>query len=132
MSYVCTSVTKLELALDFSQHHQSLAQLNTIFSCVRALKISRLSPSNLPQLDQLFNLWPHLELLILQGLREYGDDSWPNYDAEFCGISREEVETLWGKDEGFLRKLQIVPIRAGISNLKSKIGIFFFSSQFIK
>ena len=117
--HVSPSVTKLELSLELGQ--VSLPQLKEIFPSVRFLKLENLSPNNLPALDQVFSLWPHLDQLILTGDNNAEEnDYWQNFDAELCGISREEVETLWGKDEEFLRALQIVPIRPCITTVHSK------------
>ena len=118
--YVCQSVTKLDLSLDFPQ--VTLMPLETVFPSVRFLRLSDLSPSNSPPLDQVFCLWPKLEELFLEGREAASEGFWQNADADFCGITREEVETLWGENEEFLRTVHIVPIRPCLSTLKSMLA----------
>lgn len=120
VSYSSSTVTHLELDSD-SYGKTSFNQLKQTFPSVTSLRLGSLSGENVVVLWQIIRLWPGLEEIQLEGkmLR--------NFDSEFCGTSREEMEYLWEQDEEFLGKVHIVPIRPCLSTLPSEqLKLFCF------
>ena len=121
----CKTVDKLEV--DLTLRTVSFSQLKATFPAVLHLILAGLEPHNLPSFWQIFRLWPKLEKLELQGQgRAMGP--YQNYDAEFCGISKDEMRAYYGKDDEFLRALHRVPIRPAISTLLSEFTNYSASS----
>ena len=112
-----STVTYLELKLE-SYRNTSFNQLKQTFPAVTSLRISFSGVDNVPSLWQVIRLWPELEVLRLKGEATTG--LWRNYDAHFCGTSREEMRELWGKSSEFLSKVRIVPVRPCLSTLRSE------------
>ena len=112
---VCKTVSKLEV--DLSMGTVSFSQLKATFPATVHLVLVQMQPNNLPLFWQIFQLWPQLEQLELEGM---GLGLCPNRDAEFCGISSEEMRRYHEKGDEFLRALHIVPIRPSISTLPSE------------
>lgn len=119
MTHTCDTVS--ELWLDMRLGNRTLLQLKSTFSHVVRLHL-HMSLSYEPPLWKVCQLWPGLEELALHG------ESLPRmcaqHDAQFCGISREEVDAYSDKDEGFLRALHIVPVRHCILTLPSQYRNF--------
>ena len=112
---VCKTISKLEV--DLSMGTVSFSQLKATFPAAVHLVLMRMQSNNLPSFWQIFRLWPKLEQLKLDGM---GLGLCPNCDAEFCGISRDEMRRYHEKGDEFLRALHIVPIRPCISTLPSE------------
>ena len=113
--YSSTTVAALVLNLD-SYGNTSFNQLRQMFPAVTSLCVRSLSPGNMIILWQVIRLWPGLKEIALHGKSR---GVWTNYDYQFCGTSREEMEYLWEQDSAFLTKVHIVPIRPCLSTLPS-------------
>ena len=106
--YTYTSLRKLTLFLTCLT--ANLVEIKAAFPHVIALELY-LCQSEYAPCGEVWELWPNLEQLKLSV-------TWitvrKNYDAEFCGIHKEEVELLREMDDEFLRTVQIVPIRPSL------------------
>ena len=95
----------------------SMAEIKAIFPHLTSLELlfCGFVSEDIP--CEVAEVWPNLEYLKIHG----GDCFVTrNYDADFLGINEEEAEELRGKDEEYLRTVQIVPIRPSLLTMKSK------------
>ena len=91
-------------------------QLRQTFPAVTSLDIRSLSANNVVSLEQILGLWPDLKEIQLKGETR---GVWCNYDAEFCGVSKEEREYRGDQALNFFSRFHLVPIMLCLSTLPS-------------
>ena len=113
-SYECLTVGTLKLHLDYQIH---LKEIEAIFPRVIDLYIGWETPLGTPTpYEQVWTSWPALEDLEIRLVRRIGEEEF-NYDHAFCGIHPEEAAAL--RERADCWELNIVPVRANVSNMKS-------------
>ena len=113
-SYESLTVVTLRLHLDSRIH---LKEIEAIFPNVIELHIGWETPLGTPTpYEQVWTSWPALEVLVVRFRRRSGEEVF-NYDHAFCGIHLEEAAELRARQ--VLGGLEIVPIRAAVTNMKS-------------
>ena len=114
----CSSVRKLTLGANVARINLYMIKslLPNISHLVIRISQTWVTYNELPPVFPIWELWPHLEELVITGDYNYLQRS---YDADFCGINKEEVELLMDKDNEFLQAVHIVPIRPCIWTMTS-------------
>ena len=130
--YCCTTVRNLELLIE--SQAANVRPLQALFPNVSHLSFkfvdSRTDEADFTMLIQIFECWSDLETLGCSvecgnwGSRSIQKPPRRNYDADFLGIHEEEAELLRQKDEEFLRRVHIVPIRPSVLTMSSKFPDF--------
>ena len=127
--YPSTTVKHLDTWANFNS--LTLKQLSEVFPKVaylkaRIVRFLRDRASSASLFSGLWEGWQCLESVSLCYIREAL--RW-NFDAEFLGISSEEVDILRQLDDESLEKINIVPIRPSVLTLPRKVqcyeGLFF-------
>ena len=112
------SSTVRELDLRIRPPPATLRLFQTIFPNISVLRLSCRGVIEGLFLE-IFEHWP--QLVELELTRPYYDPVFlRNSDASFCGIHEEEAELLSQKDEDFLKKVHIVPIRNCILTMQGQ------------
>ena len=115
-----TTVKHLHMRADFNL--LTFKELSHIFPNVvhfdAVLRQPIVDPAGATSHIDLWAAWPYLESVYLVESREAVR---LNFDAEFLGISKEEVEILRQFDDESLEKMNIVPTRPSVLTLLRKI-----------
>ena len=117
----CTTIRKLTLEVLVAKINMAL--LKSFLPNVTELELrvnhtaSIETEGDLPDISQIFQLWPGLKQLTIAGEQNILKRS---YDPDFCGIHAEEVELLMEMDENYLQAVHIVPLRPCLCTMTGK------------
>ena len=121
----CSSIRKLTLELEVRSIRLFL--IRDLFPNVPSLEF-RMNDTSILGADpmpiaEISRLWPNLQELRIGG---QNNNLLRNYDADVIGITEAEAELLRDKDEEYLEKLQIVPVKPSLITMTSTDSHQFF------
>ena len=109
-----------KLTLDLFNKNINLVPIQSLAPKMTLLELKILHTSDfdadLAPFRDIWKLWPQLVGLKINVKAQYSNR---NYDADFCGIWKEEAQILREKDEEYLRSLHIVPVRPSVLTMTS-------------
>ena len=105
-----------KLTLNLLRVTVNMQEIKAVFPHIASLELILHESEDLP-CQEFWELWPDLQELEVRGIECTLSR---NFDAEFCGVHKEEAKVLREMDQEYLRAVHIVPIRPSLLTMRSK------------